>query len=126
MRASAYPTVNFRLDRYEADIGGAAATVRIVGRLDIAGVERPLAVTARLIADTSGTMHVQGEYAVRMSDFGVRPPRRFGGLLTVRDRVAVHFDVVPADEDDAGIIAGRASRPTPPSSMPGTADAPNH
>jgi hypothetical protein len=32
---------------------------------------------------------------------GVAPPRRFGGLLRVRDRVTVHFDVSLDPGDDA-------------------------
>jgi hypothetical protein len=46
-------------------------------------------------------MHVWGTYVVRLQEFGVEPPRRFGGLLRVRDRVTVHFDVVPEPEGGA-------------------------
>jgi polyisoprenoid-binding protein YceI len=101
VRADAHPSVSFRLERYEATVAGDVPTVRLAGRLDIAGVAKPVVVDARLAADTSGVLHVQGVFVVRMTDFGITPPRRFGGLLQVRDRVAVHFDVVPAQDDDA-------------------------
>jgi hypothetical protein len=107
IRAAEFPTVNFRLDTYAADVASSAPTVRIVGRVTVAGVERPLALSARLATDTLGTLHVQGAYAIRMTDFGVRPPRRFGGLLTVHDRVTVHFDVVPQQDDEAVDFRGR-------------------
>ena len=99
VHADAHPAVSFRLERYEAVVAGAVPTVRLVGRLAIAGVEKPVVVDARLAADSSGVLHVQGVYVVRMTDFGVTPPRRFGGLLAVRDSVTVHFDVVPTDDD---------------------------
>ena len=63
-------------------------------------------------------MHVRGSYVIRMTDFGVRPPRRFGGLLRVRDQITVHFDVVP---DPDGTINGiRCSLAAP------AAERPNH
>ena len=99
VHAATHPAVSFRLERYEAVVAGAVPTVRLVGRLAIAGVEKPVVVDARLAADSSGVLHVQGVYVVRMTDFGVTPPRRFGGLLAVRDSVTVHFDVVPTDDD---------------------------
>ena len=100
VHASDYPSVDFRLDRYGANLACDTPTVRIVGRVAIAGVVRPVVVDARLVADSLGALHVQGVYVVRMTDFGVTPPRRFGGLLKVHDRIAVHFDVIPAPNDD--------------------------
>ena len=47
-------------------------------------------------------LHVLGAYVVRMTDFGVTPPRRFGGLLKARDRITVHFDI--ALDADGGAI----------------------
>ena len=96
MRAAEYPSVNFGLDRYEASVGGDVPTVRVVGRVAIAGVEQPVVLDARLTADSLGVLHMQGVHVVRMTDFGIAPPRRFGGLLKVRDQITVHFDVVPA------------------------------
>jgi len=115
VRASDHPSVDFRLDRYEANLAGDTPTVRIVGRVAIAGVARPVVLDARLAADSLGVLHVQGVYVVRMTDFGVTPPRRFGGLLKVHDRIAVHFDVTPAPDDE---VADFVSRPWPPLSHP--------
>jgi polyisoprenoid-binding protein YceI len=115
VRASDHPSVDFRLDRYEANLAGDIPTVRIVGRVAIAGVARPVVLDARVAADSLGVLHVQGVYVVRMTDFGVTPPRRFGGLLKVRDRIAVHFDVIPALDDEAADVVSRA---WPPRSHP--------
>jgi polyisoprenoid-binding protein YceI len=103
VQAVRYPNVSFRLDRYAATVAGEVPTVHLVGSLAIAGVERPIVLDARLAADTLGVMHVRGVYVVQLTDFGIEPPRRFGGLLTVRNRVAVHFDVVAEHEDVAPV-----------------------
>ena len=81
---------------------------RILGRVTIGGVQRPIAVTASVRADSLGAMHVQGTYVIQMRDFAVAAPRRFGGLLRVRDQITVHFDVVP-DANDGAIDRIRCS-----------------
>jgi polyisoprenoid-binding protein YceI len=108
VHASDHPNVDFRLDRYEANLASDTPTVRIVGRVAIAGVARPVVLDARLAADSFGVLHVQGVYVVRMTDFGVTPPRRFGGLFKVRDRIAVHFDAIPTPDDEATDFVSRA------------------
>jgi hypothetical protein len=47
-----------------------------------------------------------------MTDFGVQPPRRFAGLLRVRDQIVVHFDIVPDRGGGAVDIAERTSHDT--------------
>jgi polyisoprenoid-binding protein YceI len=123
VHAFEHPSVDFRLDRYEANLAGDTPTVRIIGRVAIAGTARPVELDARLTADSLGVLHVQGVYVVRMTDFGVTPPRRFGGLLQVHDQIAVHFDVTPAPDDEATDFVTRAW-PPPSHSRPSTQTPP--
>jgi polyisoprenoid-binding protein YceI len=99
LQSAQHPAIEFRLATYEVDLVTPAPVARIAGRLAIAGVERPVAVTAAVRADTLGMLHVRGRYDVRPTEFGVELPRRFRGLIKVRDRITVHFDVAldPAD-----------------------------
>jgi len=94
LHSQQHPRIEFRLRAYEVDVKPAPGLARVDGHIVIAGVERPLMLTATLRADTLGTMHVAGRYDLHPSDFGIVPPRRFAGLLRVRDRVTVHFDIV--------------------------------
>jgi hypothetical protein len=95
LRADEFPTIEFRLATYEVDLSARTAIARLTGSTTIHGVTRPVETMAAVRADSLGDLHVIGTYVVRMSDFGVRPPRRFGGLLRVKDRVTVHFDITP-------------------------------
>lgn len=89
-----HPTVEFTLDGYRLASGD---TLHMLGRLAIAGVERPVELTGALVRDEGGILRLRGAREIRVTDWGVRPPTRFGGLLRVRDRVTVHFDLaVPA------------------------------
>jgi hypothetical protein len=54
--------------------------------------------------------HVRGTHDVRVTDYGVRPPRRFLGLLRVREQVTVHFDVPLAASRPADPLAGLQRR----------------
>ena len=90
-----YDAIEFHLDSYDV-YPGPSLTARIAGRLRSAGTERAIIATASVQADTLGKLHVRGAHGVRMSDFGVQPPRGLAGLLRVRDSVVVHFDIVPA------------------------------
>jgi hypothetical protein len=108
LRGAAYPIIEFRLGTYEVDLASASPAARIVGQVTIGGVQRPVAVTASVRADSLGAMHVQGTYVIQMRDFGVAAPRRFGGLLRVRDQITVHFDVTP-DADGGAIDRIRCS-----------------
>jgi len=98
LRGALHPQIDFRLATYEVDLNAATPIARITGAVTIAGVQRPVSATATVRADSLGVLHVRGAYDVRPTEFGVAPPRRFAGLLRVRDRITVHFDVaVDAD-----------------------------
>lgn len=97
LHADRHPTIQFTLAEYELVPGDSAWAVRMMGALAIAGVERTVTVDAAVRTDSAGVVHVTGAYPLRVTDYGIRPPRRFGGLLRVREQVTVHFDVPLAD-----------------------------
>lgn len=124
LHAPQYPVVEFRLATYDVDLVAATPVVRMVGQVTIGGVQRPVALTATIQADSLGRLHVRGTHAVRMTEFGIRPPRRFGGLLRVRDRIVVHFDVVPgADGGTVDRIRCSLAPHTEPEHKPGATHA---
>jgi hypothetical protein len=102
LQGTRHPAIAFRLATYEVDLMAAAPVARIAGRVTIAGVERPVTVTAAVRADTLGTLHIRGSYPIRPTEFGVELPRRFRGLIAVRDRIIVHFDIA-LDSGDAAV-----------------------
>jgi polyisoprenoid-binding protein YceI len=101
LQSARQPTIEFHLTTYGVDLTAPVPVARIAGVVTIAGVQRPIAITATVYADTLGTLHLSGRYDIRPTDFGVVPPRRFAGLLRVRDRATVHFDVALAQDGDA-------------------------
>jgi hypothetical protein len=102
LRGAQHPRIEFRLALYEVDLNTEQPTARLTGVVTIAGVQRLVATTAAVHADSLGTLHVRGAYVIHPTEFGVAPPRRFLGLLRVHDRVTVHFDV--ALDSGAGVV----------------------
>lgn len=100
--AARHSAIEFRLTSYDVDLAVPAPVARIQGQLTIGVAVRHVTVTAAVRADSLGRLHVVGSYVLRPTDYGIAAPRRFGGLLRVRDRVVVHFDVIP--EDDPGAV----------------------
>lgn len=93
LHAERHPEIQFTLAEYELVPGDSGWVVRMHGDLSIAGVRRRITVDGAVAEDAAGITHVRGTHEVRVTDFGVRPPRRFAGLLRVREQVTVHFDV---------------------------------
>lgn len=65
--------------------------------LTIAGVQKTVkvSVTSDLMPD--GTRRARGTVPILMTDFGIKPPRPWGGLLRTADRVLIQFEIfIPA------------------------------
>lgn len=92
MRANEYPDIRFELVDADAAVTDGRITVR--GLLTIAGVTREIAVRPREIIEEGGGYRVRGEIMVRMSEFGLDPPRVLAGLVRVRDEIVVRYDVL--------------------------------
>ena len=93
LKSSKFPTIRFQMNSYKVLPGtkpGVAFLARATGDLTIAGVTRP--VTLDLDGKSAkGGLYLTGAKALRMSDFGIKPPTFFLGTLKVADDVTVGF-----------------------------------
>jgi hypothetical protein len=62
------------------------------GELTIAGVSREISIPIELKRPDENTLSFSGETTIKMSDFGVGPVARLGGLFKAGDEVKVTFD----------------------------------
>jgi hypothetical protein len=99
LHAEAAPVITFRLLRVTRASGRSAdsATFHLIGSLHLAGRERAVEIAARHVRDASGRTVIEGDHDIDVRDFGIDPPRRFGGLLRVRSRVTVHYTLALPD-----------------------------
>ena len=62
------------------------------GELTLRGVTRGQVVTAR-VSLNDNTLRADGEFAVRMSDYGIRPVTAAGGTIRLKDELKLSFSI---------------------------------
>ena len=101
MKADKHPTITFRLDSYTVERAAGGATVKPKGTLTVAGVERPIDMVLE-VSEQADRLHVRGTRDLLMTDFGIKPPTMFMGMLKTDDKVTITFELQLA-------LAARAS-----------------
>jgi polyisoprenoid-binding protein YceI len=86
-----HPDIVFRLLRIEPRSG--TAGVRGIGVLQIAGVDREIALDITAERNDS-SLNVQGRVQLLMTDFGIKPPTAMLGMLKTDPKVTVTFETV--------------------------------
>jgi hypothetical protein len=90
LKVQEHPDITFRLLRFEA---GAVGTVKAIGTLRIAGVEREIALDLKTQRKDS-TLTVTGEIPILMTDYGIVPPKAMLGMLKTDPKVTVGIEAV--------------------------------
>jgi polyisoprenoid-binding protein YceI len=99
LRVAEFPDIRFR-----ATVAGVSGTdFRLEGELTMVGQTRKVPVRASVRID-GDTLHAEGEFSVKQTDFGITPVRAGpGGTVKVADRVKFTFAAI-AVRDPAGTI----------------------
>jgi polyisoprenoid-binding protein YceI len=94
LEVAAYPEIRFRATEIAtAPVAGDRYRLHIVGPLSLHGVTNRLAVEADLFLYNDG-VRVGGEFALRLSDYRIRPVTALGGTIKLRDQLRLAFDIV--------------------------------
>ena len=92
LKVQEHADITFRLLRFEA---GAAGAAKAIGMLQIAGMEREVALDITT-KRTGSTLTVQGRIDLLMTDYGITPPKAMLGMLKTDPKVTVTFETVLA------------------------------
>ncbi len=94
LEVARYPEIRFRVESVEASFPSLAERVdvllKIRGVMLIHSVERPMTWTGRARIE-EGRIWIRGEAELRLTDFGITPPKKL--FLAVADRVRASFDL---------------------------------
>ena len=83
-----HPTITFQVDSVQRGTDGGPWAVH--GRLTMNGVTRPVAFVGH--ANVTGRqVSASGTTSVDVRDWGIRPPRRFGGLVSMSPHITLSF-----------------------------------
>jgi polyisoprenoid-binding protein YceI len=91
LKVAEHADITFRLARLEA--GAAANTLKAVGMLKIAGVEREVTFAVKAAVNAS-TITVIGDVDLLMTDYGIAPPKAMLGMLKTDPKITVTFETV--------------------------------
>ena len=91
LKAAEFPEITFTLTRTEA--GTAANTLKAIGLLTIAGVEKEVTLNLKVAANASA-ITIMGELPLLMTDYGIKPPTAMLGMLKTDPKITVTFETV--------------------------------
>lgn len=91
------PQIAFRMTSYELTRSNDSLVVAIAGTLTLGGTEKPVELLALASATPDGALRVAGNYSLKMTEFGLKPPTLMFGTMKVHDLVKVGFDVLLKD-----------------------------
>ena len=93
-----FPEILYKLASYAPSKSkdGGVLTVETKGELTINGRTKTVPIGMEFVRSTEG-LRARGAYALKMSDYGIAPPKLMLGTIKVRDPVTVRFDLtIPA------------------------------
>lgn len=92
MKSDKFPEVVYDLGAAGVAASSGALAASTTGQLTIAGEKREIAMRLALVP-ADGAVAVRGSYELKMSDFGIEPPKLMMGAIKVKDAVTVRFDL---------------------------------
>jgi len=92
LKVSEHKTITFRLRRLEPR-PGTPGGLRGIGMLQIAGVEREVALDLATQRKDAG-LTVKGQVDILMTDFGIAPPKAMLGMLKTDPKVTITFETL--------------------------------
>ena len=111
-----HPTATFDFEsalRPQRPVNGAKPTVDLVGTFTLHGVARKVVIPAEVGA-AGRVLRLIGSFRIKQTDFGIKPYKKFGGVVGVADELVIHGDIRIA----ATPVAGRAAELTSPTAQP--------
>lgn len=89
LKSEKYKSITFNLIKVT---NASPGTVTIEGKLEIAGVTKPISLTATYTV-TGNNLQFKGEKSLLMSEFNIEPPTFMFGSIKTGDSIKIVFDV---------------------------------
>ena len=95
LKAPKPPEVSYIIADFELkpSLTGDTLSVEATGKMSVAGAERAVSMTVKTERLPDGTRRARGTVPIRMTDFGIVPPRPWFGVLRTADKVLIQFEI---------------------------------
>lgn len=88
-----YPEITFQSTSVSGRLKGGVYRLRITGDLTLHGVTRRVQIPAEVTV-SGRDLRARGDFDIDRSDFGVKATSAFHGMVRVRDKLKLTFDIV--------------------------------
>lgn len=89
MNSEKYPNISFVSKSIKSD----GNYIIVSGALTIAGESKSINLKLKREQWTAESLNVSGEYTLKMTDYGIDPPRAMLGTIRTGDEVTITFDI---------------------------------
>lgn len=90
VKSEQYPAIVIDFKRFRKLNSGESHYLAMVN-ITMAGITRSYGIPVRVHSHREGSLCLQGQKAVRITDFNLQPPEKFFGLVEVRDYIHIDF-----------------------------------
>jgi polyisoprenoid-binding protein YceI len=95
LKADDVPQISYILGTFDVQPADSTSyTLKTVGSLTIAGTEKTVNMDVNTKRLEDGTLRADGELALLMTDFGVKPPTALLGTLRTHNDIKVKFEIL--------------------------------
>ena len=93
LKAAQYPNLHIRFLSLSKLPALGSQPIAITGRveIEIAGIKKSYTINYQISTDADNMIHLLGSKDMTFSNYGLLPPRKFGGLIKTKDQLTVAF-----------------------------------
>jgi polyisoprenoid-binding protein YceI len=89
LKAEKFPNITFKL----VSASASGAQMNLVGQLTISGNTRDITLVANTRKNTDGTQVITGTKKIKMTEWGINPPKYMLGMMKVYDDLTINYSV---------------------------------
>ncbi len=94
LKADDHPEITFVLAAPVKSIPASGHSIAAKVDLSIAGVTKTVNMEVKATAQGHGSVEFEGSQAIKMTDYGINPPRALLGTLKTGDEITIHFKTI--------------------------------
>lgn len=89
LKVEKFPNITFKL----VSATGNGAQMNLVGQLTISGNTRDITLVANTHKNADGTQVISGSKKIKMTEWGINPPKYMLGVMKVYDDLTINYNV---------------------------------
>lgn len=91
LKADSNPEITFVLNTPVKSIAASGHSITAKINLSVAGVTKTVDMTVNATASGHGNVTFEGSKTIKMTDYGIDPPKALMGVLKTGDDITIHF-----------------------------------